>query len=129
MNVAVDMISSNPIFGHGIGSFGFYYLQGVLDDTPHHIFLEIWAELGLIALVIFLVIFIQGIHSSLKLWRISKSDWVFSALFILTTFWFVATLISSGLTSGKVVFAFLGLSIASYQVIKDKSNTKTGTSQ
>lgn len=125
MAEGVEMIYANPIFGHGLGSFGFHFMTGLLDDTPHHIFIEIWSELGIIPLIIFSIIFVQGSISAYKIWRLQKNDWVLASIFILSVFWFVAALISSGLTSGKILFAFLGVSIAVYYSLSTKKENQT----
>jgi O-antigen ligase len=57
MVFAFESIFSGPrifIFGNGIGSFGLLY--GGVDEReyPHNLLLEVWFELGVIALVVFL---------------------------------------------------------------------------
>ena len=56
MVFAIESIFSSPftlIYGNGIGSFGLLYSGKDEREYPHNLFLEIWFELGVIALVFF----------------------------------------------------------------------------
>lgn len=59
----VEMISQKPLLGSGSGSYRYDYAtvvsgdsswRGILSDNPHQQYLHIWAEQGLIGLLIFL---------------------------------------------------------------------------
>jgi O-antigen ligase len=57
---ALDLMAEHPVVGAGTGSYGSFV--GIISPPrqrllyPHNIFLELWAELGILAVVAFLVI-------------------------------------------------------------------------
>lgn len=65
--IAWEMFSESPIIGKGLGSFnGYNNLEWTkIQKYPHNIILEILAELGIIGLLIFTVLFIVIIKSIL----------------------------------------------------------------
>ena len=58
-NQAIELIEGNPVFGSGTGTFAAYV--SVVSPPrqrllyPHNIFLEVWAELGIVPLLAFMV--------------------------------------------------------------------------
>jgi len=80
----LEMIKDYPVIGSGIGTFRMNYLKhqaGILDENPHYIkysnnageahneYLQMWAEIGIIGLGIFLIIIIL-IYS--QFWKFFK---------------------------------------------------------
>ncbi len=58
LNFGVKLIKSDrfsSIYGYGLGSFGVLYSGKDIRAYPHNVFLEIWIELGLIGLFLFLI--------------------------------------------------------------------------
>jgi O-antigen ligase len=49
-----DYITRNPVMGYGFGSFGYVMTGSDERDYPHNTFLEIWFELGLLGLLVWL---------------------------------------------------------------------------
>jgi len=82
----LEMIKNYPVAGSGIGTFRMNYLKyqaGTLDENPHYIkysnnaeeahneYLQMWAEIGIIGLGIFLIIIII-IYS--QFWKFFKRE-------------------------------------------------------
>jgi O-antigen ligase/cytochrome c-type biogenesis protein CcmH/NrfG len=83
----IEMIKESPVFGLGIGSYKLNYLDyqaRVLDKNPHYIeysgkaseahneYLQMWAEVGVIGLVIFLAIILIFYFQFWKYFRREK---------------------------------------------------------
>lgn len=65
--VAYEMISSAPIFGHGFGSYS--YITEKMDmftTSTHNYYLQIFAELGVVGLILYVAAFISGIQLTIK---------------------------------------------------------------
>jgi O-antigen ligase len=73
---ALDMMAAHPIVGAGTGSYASYV--GIVSPPrqrllyPHNIFLELWAELGILAVVALLVIVIGAIWALMR--RLAEAD-------------------------------------------------------
>lgn len=50
------------VFGNGIGSYGLLYTGKDVREYPHNLFLEIWFELGVFSLIIFLLFLITPFY-------------------------------------------------------------------
>ena len=72
---AVDGIIRSPILGHGPGSFEHalpaFARQGLVDDVtiPHNLFLQVWFELGIVALLCMLVLLAGYYRSAMRACR------------------------------------------------------------
>ena len=65
---AVELWRSSPVFGHGWGTYR-YYWEGRLDvatNTAHNVFLNLLAEVGIAGFLLFLV---AAVPSFVGLWR------------------------------------------------------------
>lgn len=122
--IADYMISQSPYFGKGFGSFGMFYHGYDKTDYPHQIFLEFWAETGIITTLVFTTIFIISAIYCFRLWKHNKNDWIIVSLLSMFAFWWVGTIISSSITDGKILFAFMGVLFTTYYIYKDKYNTE-----
>ena len=92
---------SNFLFGAGIGSFGILTIGKDIRYYPHNFILEIWSELGLIGLIIFLLI----VFFSIRKVRISFNDLnIFPVLYILLNF-----LKSGSLADMRILFTILAI--------------------
>ncbi|WP_214769015.1 O-antigen ligase family protein [Exiguobacterium sp. s133] len=58
----LEMISKNPILGNGIGS-----IEETLNIKGHNIYLQLWAESGIFALIIFIILITSFLIFSIKL--------------------------------------------------------------
>ena len=101
-NHIFDNISNN-IFGYGIGSFGIIDKGHDFRDYPHNILLEIYFELGLIGIVLFLIFIISILNK-----RDHMSKYYYPLLFV-SLYMFLNSLKSSGLSDQRIMFAFLGM--------------------
>lgn len=54
---SIDKINKKSFWGYGIGSYGYEMTRVDYLDYPHNIILEVWFELGYLALIIFLLLF------------------------------------------------------------------------
>jgi len=102
------LIKERPVLGYGIGSFS-YIVSG--DDQrgyPHNIFLEIWLENGIIAMIVFLIFLFSIMYLALKR---SKSPFV-SSFFWVNIYFIFSFMKSSSLTDARVFLAFAGILVA-----------------
>lgn len=82
------MFYEKPIYGFGAGGFNSIYQNSDLGkwiDYPHNVFLELIAETGLIGTILFLIIFIKSVKSTLKT-KIIELKYVMLLLFIFSLF-------------------------------------------
>jgi len=108
---ALNWIDKSPLFGYGVGSFG-YELTGIDQRLyPHNIWIEIWFELGILALVTFLLFEAIVLYIILKL----KCSWCI-AIYI---FLILNTLKSSSLIDIRILMGFFSIFLIT------KFNTKS----
>jgi hypothetical protein len=92
---------SNFLFGTGIGSFGILTIGEDIRHYPHNFVLEIWCELGLIGIIIFLSI----VFISIRKIRFSFSNLnIFPILYILLNF-----MKSGSLSDMRLLFTVLAI--------------------
>lgn len=116
---AADTIAQKPILGVGLSGFR-AYIGGIAGSYPHNIFLEIWAEvgiLGLLALVMLLFIPYWAIYKGLLK---NRGD---PETYILTFMVLVGYVINLSyaqfigqITSHKPLWVFMGLLLALDQI-------------
>ncbi|MBC8486661.1 MAG: O-antigen ligase family protein [Bacteroidetes bacterium] len=70
---AIKLIGTHPVMGSGLGSFDAYIGYGV--RWPHNIFLEIWSEIGILGIIIFLIFIFKGLRLG-WLYRSDKDHFV-----------------------------------------------------
>lgn len=87
------------VFGHGIGSFGYYFLGQDIELYPHNLILEILFELGFSGFIVFVFFVVFTINRNFKNKLI-----LFSILFI-----FLNALKSFSLNELRMFFGFLAL--------------------
>lgn len=116
---AFNHISENLMMGHGVGSWGRYFLNKDIYDYPHNILLEIIFECGVITLAVFIIMFI-GLFISEK----KNRTYEVHILISLTLFYLINAMFSGGLMTGnKNVFVYYCL-VSSFLELnrKRKSN-------
>jgi len=101
LNFALQQINDSAIFGYGIGSFGLEYTNIDLRLYPHNVFVEIWFEIGLLPLILFLVFNLIVLKTIIT----SKCYWCL-ALYI---YLFLNTLKSNSLTDLRILIGFFGI--------------------
>lgn len=66
-NIAFDMIKSSPIIGKGYGSYANYaVMYGGSTSSTHNLYLQVFAELGIVGLIAYLCAFAVGVVSTVK---------------------------------------------------------------
>jgi hypothetical protein len=103
----------NFLLGLGFGSFGISYSGKDIRLYPHNILLEIWFELGLIGLLIF-VLFLFSLF--LKKWKDKRFITGFIILYIIMNM-----LKSSSIVDIRIFFTFFALFIISENIKLKKS--------
>lgn len=101
LEFAAGLINDSPIFGYGIGSYGFEYTGIDQRLYPHNVFIEIWFELGLLPLILFLVFNLIVLRAIIE----SKCYWCL-ALYI---YFVLNTLKSNSLTDLRILMGFVGI--------------------
>lgn len=107
-----EVISNNLIFGVGNGGYG--QVAAGLDELyyPHNLFLEIWSELGLIGLLIF-------IFTLIKQWKIMSYVRKLPygrELFLAFMFTLLEFMVSGSVSDFRVLFVWMGTMTAYYNV-------------
>jgi O-antigen ligase len=109
---SVEKINQRAFLGYGIGSFGFEYYNIDIYASPHNIFLEVWFELGFIALLLFIALFYVVFRDVIE----SKSTWSM-ALYI----YLVLNLLKSGtLIDMRTTIAFFTIFVLLNETNKEK---------
>lgn len=104
---ALKHISDSPFIGHGIGSFPM--LLGLSDQRgyPHNLFLEVWVELGLIGLVLFLLFVFASLQQPKRV--PSQGAYLSLSLVMLLANAFANAMISGDLSDNRLLLMALGL--------------------
>lgn len=113
----VELIKDRPFFGYGTGGFKEAYSEKIKDNPewekhlmhdPHNQFLKIWAEMGILGLIVFL-----SMLASTILQRSSKV-YLHLGLGVLLA-WCATSLFSSHFstfTEGRFIYLWLGIMLA-----------------
>ena len=107
---ALEKINIAPILGYGIGSFGVEYSGIDQRLYPHNIFIEIWFELGLLPLILFLFFNLIVLKSIIE----SKCYWCL-ALYV---YLFLNILKSNSLTDLRILIGFFGIFLIIHAIKK-----------
>lgn len=101
---AINGIQESPLIGHGIGSYGLYFIGEDVRAYPHNIILQVFFETGMVGLILWSLFIIKFIHF---LGRNCKD----SGLIMLAAFLLLETLKSNSLVDSRILFLWLGLII------------------
>ena len=108
---ATDLVASAPLFGHGLGSFG-YLANFSAASYPHNAILEILVNSGLVGLALFAFgagsLFRSALDAAMRR-TASCEAWLVVALLAYT---FTRLQFSGSITRGKVFFLLLGVCAA-----------------
>jgi O-antigen ligase len=112
-NIRYDLFVSSwrgflesPIIGHGIGSFGLFYLGEDVRAYPHNIILQILFETGIIGLFLFSIFIV-------KLITFIKNNCKDAGLAYVIAFLLLESLKSNSLADSRIMFLWFGIAIAS----------------
>lgn len=115
---STNTIINNPVLGVGNGGYGY---EVASDDSlyyPHNLILEIWAELGIIGLIIFVIFLLY----QFKINKIIQNT--YSNLYYNICFWyiFLETLITGSLVDMRIMVIWLALTLALYNIKNTSEN-------
>ncbi len=105
INGAVDIIESEPFTGVGLAAYSKVALKEDSLKYPHNLFLEVWAESGIIALVL-IVALIALVFYAVTVLRFEP------ALVLLISYCVLNSLKSQSYSDNRVMFFWFGLAIA-----------------
>jgi O-antigen ligase len=114
---SIEIIKDNLIFGVGLGGWPIKYSGIDIIDYPHNIILEIFSEIGLIGLTLFLLILV------LVSVNITFKNIDYKMIYVLFIFNFINAMFSGDIASGNRGF-FLYLSILSALYENKNINSK-----
>lgn len=107
---SLNLFVDNPIFGVGVGNYGWFYC-GIKDDFiyPHNMVAQIMAEAGLIGLSVFIFCIHGTFKINNRLFKFSDGDKLLNINKFLFNFWLFCFLIAifSGNSYGDPLFYFL----------------------
>jgi O-antigen ligase len=108
---AKELVGSAPLFGHGLGSFG-YLANFSAAGYPHNAILEILVNSGFVGLALFAFgaggLFRSAVVTAIRQ-RLNADAWLLVALLVYT---FTRLQISESITRGKTFFLLLGICAA-----------------
>lgn len=122
---AVDVFAANPIFGIGVHTFRLdcpLYVPADLAEAacrslhPHHLWLELLAETGLVGATLMLAFFIAALKPAVSRWRVWRTDPLLAgaAIAVLLRLWPVASARSFFVNQNEVLFwCMLAVAVAS----------------
>jgi O-antigen ligase len=116
----IELILENMIFGVGIGAYSLAIGEPDGRLSPHNLFIEVWAETGIISIVLLVtlcVLFLMKYRYLLKRYDFFLGK----SIIYLCLFLFLGNMVSSYLEDLRVTYFWLGVSIA-YYTMKIKSN-------
>ena len=118
-----ELIKTFPFFGQGTGSFGLSYVGQDIRVYPHNIFLELWAENGIIGVVFFLIMIGYTLGKTIvKLLTIKGREREISkSLLALGCFMFFNSMLSGDINDNRMLFTFLALNGVKLSFQKDRS--------
>jgi O-antigen ligase len=117
---SAELWSSNPLFGHGIGSWPI--LTGLPDSNsyPHNLIFEILVEVGLAGLILFGLIVFFALKGFIKSNR-DKNIFFGAVILMMFVNAFTGAMLSGDLNDNRIIFALLGL-----MAFKENGNEKEG---
>ena len=105
LRFSINQIMQNTtsfLFGYGIGSYGMLYSGYDGRGYPHNIILEVWVELGLIGVILFIFFLLSTFKNNIRF----ENPFFWVILFL-----FFNALKSSSLVDLRIMFGFLAIFI------------------
>lgn len=121
--LALDYFMYKPIFGNGLGSFGFLLNGYDVREYPHNILLETLSEMGLIGLFLLLIPVVLTIKKYIKYIKYYHNDTYLSLLMTLFIYYFFNSLVSGDLAFYNSKF-YLFMIFMNYYVIQMSKSKK-----
>lgn len=123
---AIELFQSNPVFGHGWGTYRYYWSgrSDLVTVTAHNVVLNLLAEVGIVGLLIF---FVAATPALLGLWRMASrigkldSHWYMPIYFAFSfqLFFFVYSFTGSPLYDMESYSFYLLMSCGVWMVLGD----------
>lgn len=129
LSEAIEMIKESYFLGKGVDSFSYNY-SGIRLDTPHNIYIEYFAELGMLAFLSFIIIVILSFYNGIKGYINSDFNYLLFIIIIMGVYWFISSLGSSGINGDRIFYAILSIMYiipyiqANDKVYKEKKNNE-----
>ncbi|MCK4293066.1 MAG: O-antigen ligase family protein [Planctomycetes bacterium] len=121
---AIKAISQHPLLGVGIGGFSVYHSGIDQLSYPHNIFLEIWCELGVLGIIVFIFLITLCIFSLFKLkdkYRDEKQYLLITTILTVFVFAFINTLFSGDINNNRLFFTWFGIAYALRNIFKSEN--------
>lgn len=106
--VSWKMIKAHPVLGNGIGTFMAWFRSFSPTGNisyAHNCFLQLWAEAGLISLVVFILLIFTAMNRGLLMYRTTQ-DPIFVILFCALLAYLCTAFFDTNLFSSQVAFLF-----------------------
>ena len=119
---AIELLKMSPFFGAGTGAFGVEYYGEDLRAYPHNILLELWAENGLLGLMLMLVMI--GYTLGIRIVRLpflkAQESVIIRCLVVLGCFMLFNSMLSGDINDNRLLFTFLALNGTALSFAKGK---------
>jgi O-antigen ligase len=115
MSKSLEIIKDNFIGGVGIGGFS-KAINGVdVRLSPHNIFLELWAEVGIFSLLLFFLM-IYFIFKEFKFFLFNSTSNISTSIISVNLYLFLALIVSSYVEDMRLNNFWIGVSIAFFSL-------------
>lgn len=110
INLALKLFTEKPVFGYGLGSYGYYKTGSDLRAYPHNLFMEVLAELGLTGFVLLSIIITLFVLNLYKLIIKNKfKSKTLNIVLLLVVFYLINSMVSGDLgTSNYYIYIYAG---------------------
>jgi O-Antigen ligase len=107
--MAFEYFVNHPLFGNGIGSFGYLYSGHDIREYPHNVILEVMSELGILGLILLLTPILLTIKKFYKYVKYDNGVYLKMTM-TLFIYYFINSLVSGDLGFSNIgIFLYVGL--------------------
>ncbi|HTC61986.1 MAG TPA: O-antigen ligase family protein [Candidatus Saccharimonadales bacterium] len=114
----LDAIPNQPLFGSGVGSWGFFYYGNDARGYPHNLLLEITYEEGYAGLMAFLFLLTVVGIALIRMVRDSHSH--FLVLGLLVLYCVIVSLFSGDLDDNRVLWLWIGVGLSVCRIVQTR---------
>jgi O-antigen ligase len=114
----LEAIPNQPLFGTGVGSWGFFYYGNDARGYPHNLLLEITYEEGFAGLAAFLFLLLVVGIALVKMVRDSHSH--FLVLGLLVLYCVIVSLFSGDLDDNRVLWLWIGVGLSVCRIVQTR---------